>query len=327
MLLWSLSVLPSASDRSSRVDAQSAPGRIVAPVNRQIAWLNLEAPRPRAITQVDQPSYVTDVAASPDGAHVAAAVAEPLQGTGRVGTDLLTIAIASGQASMLVERRDGNESLGAPAWWPDADSILFERQDHSVAGVGYPGTATVLYPTRIEMVQADGSARTVLVDNGRQPAPAPDGHAFAFVRTSETGTSLLVRTFPDPAESVLVLPGLFRTLASPRYSPQGDRLAFMAPGTFVGFDGARSLAGSLFAPSVAWAHGLPWDLWQVNADGSDLRRLAELSADDGSLVWSPDGSQIFVYGGTGSFLVDAHTGEVTSLAYVSGYGSPAWLAD
>jgi hypothetical protein len=43
------------------------------------------------------------------------------------------------------------------------------------------------------------------------------------------------------------------------------------------------------------------------------------------LSWSPDGSQLFVYGGTGSFLVDASTGAATQLGFVSGYGATSWL--
>jgi hypothetical protein len=63
----------------------------------------------------------------------------------------------------------------------------------------------------------------------------------------------------------------------------------------------------------------------VGADGSGVRRLAQLGADDASAVWSPDGAQLFVYGGTGSFVVDASTGEVTPVPFVAGYGAAAWL--
>jgi WD40 repeat protein len=74
----------------------------------------------------------------------------------------------------------------------------------------------------------------------------------------------------------------------------------------------------------AW---VPWDVWLVGTDGSGLRRLAQLGADDGTVSWSPDGSQLFVYGGTGSFLVDASSGDVTRLGFIAGYGSTAWLPD
>jgi Tol biopolymer transport system component len=124
---------------------------------------------------------------------------------------------------------------------------------------------------------------------------------------------------------VLVPASAFRDLASPRYSPQGDRLAFMAPASFVGHPAPALLVSSLFITAVASAHGVPWDVWLVGADGSNLRLLAQLGADDGTVCWSPDGSQLFVYGGAGSFLVDASSGEVTQLGYVAGYGSTAWL--
>jgi hypothetical protein len=68
----------------------------------------------------------------------------------------------------------------------------------------------------------------------------------------------------------------------------------------------------------AYAHGFPRDLWMMNADGSAVHQVAQLAADDGTVSWSPDGSQLFVYGGTGSFLVDAMTGDVTDLPFIAG---------
>jgi Tol biopolymer transport system component len=135
----------------------------------------------------------------------------------------------------------------------------------------------------------------------------------------------MVRDFAAPNERVFVVAKTFRDLASPRYSPQGDRIAFMAPGSFVGGQVPTLLASRFFLAAVASAHGFPWDPWLVGADGSGLRRLADLGADDGTVSWSPDGSQLFVYGGAGSFLVNVATGDVTQLGYVTGYGSTAWL--
>ena len=327
LLMWAVTLVPANETFRPQAAAQSAPGRILAPANRQLAWLDLDAPRPRLLTRFDPPAYVTDVTATPTAATPVIAVTRPLGDGGPLGGDLLTLDVISGRSATLAARADPNESLSAPAWWFDGRALLFERQDWSVAGTGYAGTATVLHPTRIDMVQPDGSGRTVLVEDGRQPAPAPDGSALAFLQTSSEGTALVVRTFPDAADRVLIMAGPFRDLASPRYSPRGDRLAFMAPGTFVGNQAPIGPMGAWFGVAVAAAHGLPWDVWMIGADGSGLRRLAEPGADDATLSWSPDGSQLFVYGGLGSFIVDAATGEATPLPSVAGYGSTAWLPD
>ena len=83
---------------------------------------------------------------------------------------------------------------------------------------------------------------------------------------------------------------------------------------------------ALFGPATAYAHGIPWDPWVVNADGSGLRRVAETAADEPSVAWSPDQMQLFVYSGTGSYLLDALTGAATPLTFVQGYGPVVWLA-
>ncbi len=66
---------------------------------------------------------------------------------------------------------------------------------------------------------------------------------------------------------------------------------------------------------------------RLKADGSGLRQFAVLGADDGSVAWPPDGTQLFVYGGGGSFLGDAASGAVSQPGYVSGYGATAWLPE
>jgi Tol biopolymer transport system component len=199
--------------------------------------------------------------------------------------------------------------------------VLFQRQDFSVPGVVFPGASSTSYPSRIESVQPDGTGRRVLIADARQPSPAPDGIHVAFLRASPEGVSLHV--WADGVEQSLIAEGRFADLAYPRYAPQGDRIAFAAPGALPYTGGPMLLAASL--SPAALAHGVPWDVWLVNADGSAPRRLAELGADDGSITWSPDGSELFIYGGTGSFLVDAATGAVTPLPYISGYGATAWL--
>ncbi len=75
------------------------------------------------------------------------------------------------------------------------------------------------------------------------------------------------------------------------------------------------------------AHGFPWEAWIVNSDGSGLRQIADVLDDDPSVAWSPDGSQLLVYGGWGSFVVEPVSGNSVSLAFLAGYGSIGWLPD
>ena len=66
-------------------------------------------------------------------------------------------------------------------------------------------------------------------------------------------------------------------------------------------------------------------MWLIAPDGSNAHQLAALGADDASLSWSPDGNQLFIYSGSGSFLVDAATGEFSTYPYLAGYGATAWI--
>jgi hypothetical protein len=63
----------------------------------------------------------------------------------------------------------------------------------------------------------------------------------------------------------------------------------------------------------------------VNPEGSALRELAEVTEDDASLAWSPDGSQIFLYGSSGARLVDVASDNADLLPYIAGFGAISWL--
>ena len=72
-------------------DLDPFPGGILAPVGRQVGWLNLDAPRPRAITNLPSPEYVSDVAVpSISGGLPPAAVAvlQPLEPRQQLPGDL-----------------------------------------------------------------------------------------------------------------------------------------------------------------------------------------------------------------------------------------------
>ena len=121
--LWACSLLPGPDDASAPVLAQAVPGRIVAPANRQLAVLDLLAPRPRLLTGFEPPAYVTDVGVSPAGDLAVVAVARPFGGGGPIGGDLVRVDLASSQVATLVSRGDATplsyvSGYGTTAWLP-----------------------------------------------------------------------------------------------------------------------------------------------------------------------------------------------------------------
>jgi len=324
-----------ASNVAAQAPEASPSAAVLAPVGRQAGWLSLVAPRPRFLTRFDSPDYVSDVALAAGSNRAAIVVVHSPTAAGVPYGQIMALDLTSSSVSSIVGGLDANESLGAPVWWPDGSRLLYQREDVSVVGTSYAGGATVQYPSRIEQVNADGTDRTIVVDDARQPAVSPDGQSLAFVQRSEAGPTLVIRGLLDGTERILIPAGQFGDIVSPRYAPGGDRIAFMAP---VGFSPTQTptpttaetplLDGTWFGAPLRLAHGAPWDLWILSTDGSSpATRLAALGADDGTVAWSPDGSQLFVYGGTGSFIVDAATGEVLSLSFVAGYGATSWASD
>jgi Tol biopolymer transport system component len=314
-----------APGRLVTVGAQTAPGRVLASTRGQVAWLDLVAPRPTPLTRLVLPVYPADVDAVSGASFAVASVVSAFGAGGGVGGDLVLLDLQSGASSMLLKRESDAESLDMPAIWPDGHGILFQRSNVRLA-VPVPGQATPQYQSRVEQVAPDGSHRVPVVDDARYPSPSPDGSRIAFVRSGAHSASVYIHVLSDGSETAIVAPDLFLALAYPRFSPDGQQLAFAAISVLapIGRTGGWEFARWL-GTGTAMAHGFPWEVWLVNTDGSNLRQISDVLNDDPSVAWAPDGSQLLVYGGWGSYLVDVQTGSATSLPYLAGYGSVAWL--
>src|SRR5207253_10045823 len=130
---------------------QPTPG-ILAVVGRQVAWLNLEAPRHRPVSRFVPTSNALELTAQSDASHVVVSVGAPFPAGGQRGADLLNLNLDTGDSTPLLERSDARESLNSPTWWPDRATLIFERQDLGGQPVGAPGQEVPRYPSRIDQI-------------------------------------------------------------------------------------------------------------------------------------------------------------------------------
>jgi hypothetical protein len=324
-LLLSLNFLPHVQVETRVLAQSAAPGRVLAPVRGQVGWLDLLAPRPTLITDFGRPSYVADLAAVASLPFAAASVVQAFEGGGAPGADLVRVDLQSGAVSTLVKRQAPTESIDVPAFWPDGHAVLYQRSNLNAA-IPVPRQATPQFRSQIEQLAFDGSGPTVVIDDARYPGPSADASRITFVRSTSSGAAILARSLEDGTDSIVVPPGPFVAIAYPRYSPDGLHIAFAAISKLTPTGTTRSATAlDWFGATTASAHGFPWEVWIVNADGTGLRDVPDLLDDDPSITWSPDGSRVLVYGGWGSVIVDPLTGAADSLSYLGGYGSAAWL--
>jgi hypothetical protein len=104
----SLGVLPEFGRAQSQAEANTG---LLAVVGRQVAWLNLEAPRHRPVSRFPATANALEVTAQPDVSHVVVSVGAAFSGGGARGADLFNLDVDSGDMSPLLQRADPHESL------------------------------------------------------------------------------------------------------------------------------------------------------------------------------------------------------------------------
>ncbi len=157
----------------------------------------------------------------------------------------------------------------SPVWMPDGEALVVARQVEN---------QTHLYRVALdggepEMLTPDvGWRPEYYAPGGIQPAVAPEGDLIAFLSLREGDDYLSLYTMSADSVEQKRLTTL-GTVNAPVWSPDGDRLAFVAfPDDYSG----------------------PGDLFTIKRDGSDLQRLTrsgDVSGDDAP-AWSPDGTAL-----------------------------------
>jgi Tol biopolymer transport system component len=184
-----------------------------------------------------------------------------------------------------------------PAWSPDGSKIAFQRV--------HPATNL----NEIWTMYADGSGQT-LITRGLDPQWSPDGTKLVYRRQGggSDGGGVFVN---DGASEVQVAgPGL----DDPQWSPDGNTIAMSSRDKFVSSDifkvnadgtGFTRLTNTGDSAEPSWSPdgskiafnkglGTPFQVWEMNPDGTGQVQLTSGSDDFEYPAWSPSGTRIAV---------------------------------
>lgn len=195
--------------------------------------------------------------------------------------------------------------------------------------------------SRLEWIAADGTgAPQPAVEDARDADVSRDGSRLAFVRynADTTRTSLWVAGPEGENARQLVGPEVFASVQAPRFSPDGQWLAFGVHGPAqkelptLAWRGARDGGAGTCALSLAFlcvarradaapaAHAAPGGLWRVNLQSGRFQDLTGVYDDSPVAAWSGDGSRIAIHDFTGLRLIDLNRQEIYPL-YLEDGGS------
>jgi Tol biopolymer transport system component len=295
----------------------------------------LEGGAHRVLFRAPPGGGVKDPVWSPDGARVAFTYAPP-RGSPTPGapagsandlfiSDLMTIGADGSNHRVAVAHDKPGAILDTPAWGADGQALFFGyyapvyQRETMVGAVG-----------EVRRRDLSSGATVTIARDGRSPGAAPDGRTLAYVGERGAGPSLRVVGADGAGDRELVPPGAFVALDAPRFSPDGETIAFAAavPGRSMASDehSAAPFArlGGLLTPAAAFAHGDPWEIWTVRLAGGPPRRLTWIDEDSPTAAWSTDGARLLVQGEGGIHVVDVATGQSRRVSTAGAHGGIDW---
>jgi Tol biopolymer transport system component len=309
--------------------AQGAQGKIAWPKDGDLWIYDLSTRQQMKITNLAAGAAVTGATWSPDGQRVVFAQFWRRPNERSSGADLMIANADGSNAHPFAERDAPNTVLETPEWMPSG------RVYYTIRRVVNGREAMSI------VRQAENGQPELLVENAYDPAVSPDESTLVYVRSTRMGQQMFKKTIGEAGDGCeLISDQVFQFLSLPRISPDGKRVALGGSGepnmgpSGCGGDPRSSTPsaappfldlGALLQPDVAYAHGLPADVYSLNLDGSDMKRIADIKDDDPTVAWSPDGgSRLAIFGVSALFLVDAKGGPTEKLTDQGGYGGVDW---
>jgi Tol biopolymer transport system component len=314
-------------------------GQIV--VARDDAVAILEGGQQKVLFKAEDGGSVKDPAFSPDGKSVAFAYAPPRPKVqpGRpiveqlLFSDIMLVGADGSNPRPVVKHDVPGSILELPSWSPDGKAILY-----SYYAPTYKGNDLVDEVLEVRRRDVDGNANaSTVVKSASNSEISRDGKWLAYIKEDQNeGQSLHVMAAGGGSDRQLVGADRFAALLAPRFSPDGNSIAFSAadagPVTAPGQPplpppkalGPLDSLRALIAPSAAEAHGLPWEIWTVPIGGGTPKQLTQLQEDTPYAAWSSNGARLLVFGAGGLHVVEAASGKTQTLTSDGAHGGMDW---
>jgi Tol biopolymer transport system component len=290
---------------------------------------------PQPITKFQEGTYAEYPTIAPDGSAIAFVAISPAPITATLPLPSSTLYVMNPDGTNLRAIWKPDQGLlGMPAWSGDGQALYIAANGVKLpqSGAAQP-TSRDLQIVRIDLAT---NAKQPVMNDVLDPAISRDGTQLAYLKLSEDGYTMSLNiAAPDGSAPRELLAGKdFQGFYAPRFSPDGKQIVVAAiggPQTDAKGEPIKASAPApldrllgMFEPPTAEAHGLPWDLWVINSDGSGLRRLTSFYEDLPMAAFAPDGKQIAVMGLGGIYLMDADGSRLRRIDPLGDHGGLDW---
>lgn len=302
----------------------SGPGSLIITVPEGLSEYSIKDGTSKPLIKpAGDSTFLLDPALSADARLLAYVVQPPprVQGTKYDAGSDLWVANRNGSGQHAVFTHDTpNQAVRYPQW-EDAGHILAIVMEIANSG----GTTNVTYV--LERIDAATGQRTRLLSDVLAFGLAPDGKHAVYAKLSpQTGETL--NTIEIGAENEATLVGIDQNLSpfnSPRYSPDGTKIAFAAADQTGARANLQYVTVSGFGRDAGPPlDGLPEDIWTIAAAGGPPQRVADLKEDLPALAWGGGGKHIYVVGASGLYDVNLENGNSTRIGEGSFHAQIIW---
>jgi Tol biopolymer transport system component len=272
------------------------------------------------IFQADPGALLGSALVSPDGKQILLTYAPPASQQNQLTYTSLYLMPVDGSSppKSLFATISDSDAYFAPTWAPDGKSIFTSHFHQGTDPSGSDSTYT------IDQVTLDGRIQPV-IQNGQWPRLSPDGKQLSYVTAfSNNGQNDLYQaSIGGQNISPVIKPGTFLAVDDHFYTPDGKSIIFSAVNPSTSY--VPSFLDRLFGITVASAHTIPSDWYEIPVAGGDIKRLTNLGNTGMFASISPDHNWIAFISATGIYVMKLDGTNLTQLSPLAATGTVDWI--